>query len=141
MKTYQSVGIQDDIMKALREGGGLILTQRQEGKTTCLLRYMMETPNCVLVVPNVGTEDYARMLWRELHGCKLEGREPCGARVPKVNIVRCNSSQIDYYIRGMTPECKVLVDEYFLCRYRWPFYAAVATVERFDVVPFHGGGK
>jgi len=53
--------VQDDIMQALRSGGGLILTNRQVGKTTCLLRYMMETPNCALVVANTVMEDYSRV--------------------------------------------------------------------------------
>lgn len=133
---------QEQILEALRNGGGLILTaDRQVGKTTALLKYMMETPNCVLVVMNTAMEDCVRARWRKLHDCYMDGRMPCGAHVPVLTIRRGNGLDMtDHGIRGMSPETKILVDEYFACNYRGPFYAAVATVEcGIAVVPFHGG--
>lgn len=133
---------QEQVLEALRSGGGLILTaERQVGKTTALLKYMMETPHCVLVVMNTAMEDCVRARWSKLHDCNMDGRMPCGTHVPILNVRRGNGLDIsDFGIRGMSPETKILVDEYFFCNYRGPFYAAVATVERgIAVVPFHGG--
>ena len=133
----------EQILDALRNGGGLILSaERQVGKTTALLKYMMETPRCVLVVANTPMESHVRSLWAELYGAHLPRQVgDLVWRVPVLTVRRGNGLDMtDHGIRGMSPDVKILVDEYFDCNYRGPFYAAVATVERgMAVVPFHGG--
>src|SRR5258708_2532244 len=116
----------EKIYEALVNGGGFILAKRRSGKTSAMLRYMKAYPNeCVLVVPNERLQDYVRDVWKAMHGAGAPRRVGDSAvHVPKLDCLTCDQGDLEIRIHRMLNK-KILVDEYFLCGYTGPFYAAV----------------
>ena len=101
----------DKILEALRQGG-LVLANRQSGKTTALLALAKElgSENCVIVSSDQAHSQYLQDLWRRLY--KKESMAP----------IFCSAVSAERYL---PPVKYVLVDQYHRCALRKNFFAAV----------------
>ena len=97
--------------------GGLVVTKRGAGKTLSLLELLQEEDRYYLMVPNQGHRDYITRAWGNLFSFL-----PRRIIIPEANL---------YSLRGtpFNPHKHLLIDEFFLCAYKGPFFAATTTVD------------
>lgn len=101
------------ILAALAKGG-LIVAERQTGKTTALLEYVRQRGPAQFVVVASSAEQAAYLLW------KWERVYPGIAPPQFVPSFRFKVAMVGLRKR-------VVVDEYFLCAFTEPFEVAVAS--------------
>ena len=106
------------IKKALLKGG-LVVADRGVGKTRALAEILLEQGNAVIIVP---TEQQKRRYYDFINDrfpgvyTKLDLRDT----------IIIDSSNTEARLQGLFNK-EVYIDEYYLCKYRGPFKAAVTS--------------
>jgi len=108
----------NEIKKALLKGG-LVIAERGVGKTTALLEILLDQTNMVIIVPtHTIKERYTDLLIERFPGVYT--------KMDFSDTIILDSYKTEERLKGLHKD--VYIDEYFLCKYRGPFKAAVGTL-------------
>lgn len=98
--------------------GGLVIADRGTGKTQALFEILLERSNVAIVVPT----EQQQQRYNDLIQEKFPN---VYSKAELSNVIILDSPNTEQKLKGLHRD--IYVDEYFLCRYRGPFKAAVTS--------------
>lgn len=113
------------ILACLKEVGGLVLSDRQTGKSTALALLAAENPEEYVIVTH-----NERMIQMYAELATQNGADPSSAKKIRVLVGRQNL----IVGRGKNPIIRVFIDEIFMNKYDGEHYAAVGTYQMATVI-------